>query len=902
VYNLTRLICVFICIFSVQEFYAITSSTQDGNWSSWSIWDNGSPGCGDTIYVSSGNTVTVDMNIDYTACGTPMFLVVEGTLQFKNGPKLKLPCGSGVLVKQGGQILGGGGKGSQNEITICGVTVWIRSDGDILTPTPFGAPFSEKIKSIASTNWGTPSTWDCNCDPHFYHDATIDTAHTVSVTMGTDVNDIHIYGILDASSLAGAINVYGDWDNTGSFMEGASSVLFKGSIAQQVTGNTDFYNLSINNANGVSIISGNINIFKTLDLTSGNLSTNNSITLVSNASGTARIAEITGGSISGDITMQRYINAGATDWRFLTSPIAGTTLADFNDDFITSGFAGSDYPLWPTAANPWASIYYYDETQPGVTDSGFVAATNVTNSVAVGEGIWVWSGDTITGTQPFTIDVSGSPNVGNISLPLTYTNTGLPTDDGWNMVGNPYPSTLDWDSPNITKSGINNAIYVWNPDLQQFASYVFGIGTNGGSNNIASSQAFWVQANASPSVTVTESSKTSVDGDFLKQPSNTNPFRISVQNSYGSDELAINFESSASTGIDMLFDARKMTSVNTNLPNISSVLNGIDYSINQFPSQEIDIPIKILSGISGMLTISIENTSAFGNVACLILEDLFTGTTYDLSLVSSFPAFINSSTTTARFLLHIGAPINISTNDISCFGNNDAKAVYTKNTSAPFDITWKDLIGNVISSNSNILSDSLINISEGSYVIETTDNNCANKIDTVVIYSPNQINSYFSVLSDTIYLSNGGNVNFTNQSTNAIYYDWDFDDATNSTLYSPSHVYSQTGNYFVSLIASQSINCFETYNKLITVLSNPTGIDEAYNVEEVKVWISNDNLNVIGTDITSIEIRNILGQLLFTSRNTNRIFNLEKLSSQTLIVSITKKNQISSTKVQYLKN
>ncbi|PIZ05889.1 MAG: hypothetical protein COY57_04865, partial [Flavobacteriales bacterium CG_4_10_14_0_8_um_filter_32_5] len=178
--------------------------------------------------------------------------------------------------------------------------------------------------------------------------------------------------------------------------------------------------------------------------------------------------------ITGNIVMQRYIDAGATNWRFVTSAVTGGTLAELSSTFITSGFPGADFPNWPTAANPWPSIYFYDETVPGIQDNGFMPATNISNVIGVGEGIWVWSGDTIIGTQPFNMNITGPPNVGNINLPISYTNSGLPADDGWNMVGNPYPSSIDWDSPNITKNGVNNAIYIWNPDLEQFASYVGG--------------------------------------------------------------------------------------------------------------------------------------------------------------------------------------------------------------------------------------------------------------------------------------------------------------------------------------------------------------------------------------------------------------------------------------------
>ncbi|MFB0924353.1 MAG: hypothetical protein QMB65_03570, partial [Vicingaceae bacterium] len=359
-----------------------------------------------------------------------------------------------------------------------------------------------------------------------------------------------------------------DWTNNGTFNGNEGTVTLKGFSGNNIISapNQRLKNLTIDNESFATISSGSIELTGALDIVTGNLNTNNSLTLISDASGTARIDEVpfkckytldmsdswgddwNGGSITvlvngisignfyckgansqdnfyisngsnfqlqyssgsfedensytlkngagstlfsngptpttgtnvfstvsncsvlnpitGNITMQRYINAGGTSWRFLTSATSGMTLAEFSGDFETSGFTDSDYPNFPTTANPWPSIYFYNESATGVVGNGFVAATNITNTVGVGEGLWVWSGDTSTGTQPFSVDTEGPPNVGNISLPVSYTNTGSPTDDGWSMVGNPYPSSIDWNT-GVTRIAVDDAFYFWYPDLGQ---------------------------------------------------------------------------------------------------------------------------------------------------------------------------------------------------------------------------------------------------------------------------------------------------------------------------------------------------------------------------------------------------------------------------------------------------
>lgn len=71
-----------------------------------------------------------------------MYIVIEGTLHFDNGKKLRLPCNSGVRTVGSGQITAVGYTGSSENIEICGTVVWRASDGPVTTPTTFGTPFS----------------------------------------------------------------------------------------------------------------------------------------------------------------------------------------------------------------------------------------------------------------------------------------------------------------------------------------------------------------------------------------------------------------------------------------------------------------------------------------------------------------------------------------------------------------------------------------------------------------------------------------------------------------------------------------------------------------------------------------------------------------------------------------
>lgn len=830
-----------------------------------------------------------------------------------------------------------------------------------------------------NTDWFNPNNWDADVPtsimnaliPAGMPNYPIITGNT-AVCKNLTVDN----GATLTLGAAANIDVYADFNNNGTFIPATGNLTFKGDVVNNLnlTGTQTIYDLTIDNVNGASINTGNVNLTGTLKIgiATGNFNTNNALTLISDSAGTARIDELktkckytlsmsdaygdswngayitayidnvpvrifyakrsgssndiyvptgatlrlaytagiyedentytlslnntvifsegpypnTGNNvfsdvatcsffnpISGNITMQRYIDAGATNWRFLGSSVAGATIADLSSSFITSGFPGSDFPNWPTAANPWPSIYFYDESLPGAQNNGFMSPSSASDIIGVGEGLWVWSGDTITGTQPFTVDVTGPPNVGNISLPLSYTNSGLPAEDGWNMLANPYPSSIDWDSPNITKTGVNFAIYIWNPDLQQFASYVAGFGTNGGSNIIASSQAIWVQAfSPTTNVTFREASKTSVTGSFLKT-ANNNPFKMIATNANGSDELIINFNANATNNFDGGLDAAKMPSDNTLLPMMASVMNNELFSINQLPEQEINIPIKILTGVTGVHTIETQNISGLGNISCLLLEDLQTGNMYDLNQMSTINVTLYDTTVSARFLLHIGAPKNIDINEISCINQQDGEIAFAKNSTSPFDITWRDANNNVVSSKNNVVMyDTLSNLANGIYTIETTDALCGNTIDTVELTNPLPIIATFTTAKDTFAINE--QVNFNNQSTNAINYLWNFGDGNTSTLASPAHVYMQPGSYLAKLTASQNSNCYQEIDKLITVSNTVVSVDEI-TPNEVKIWTIDNYIQMKFLDTkkyTEVEIRDLSGKLIFSKNIANTTY------------------------------
>jgi hypothetical protein len=134
----------------------------------------------------------------------------------------------------------------------------------------------------------------------------------------------------------------------------------------------------------------------------------------------------------------------------------------------------------------WYNTYSFDETVLGLLNDGWVSYTSGTQSVQQGMGIMNYD-------SPFSKIISLNVTLSNtVNFPVTYSTTGVPANDGWNMVGNPFPGTIDWNG-NWVKTNVADAIYTWSHCNGSYGSYVGGIGTGGMDNKISSGEAFWVQ-------------------------------------------------------------------------------------------------------------------------------------------------------------------------------------------------------------------------------------------------------------------------------------------------------------------------------------------------------------------------------------------------------------------------
>lgn len=396
-----------------------------------------------------------------------------------------------------------------------------------------------------------------------------------------------------------------NFTNNGSFTANGGTVVFSGTT-QTLNGSTvtAFNNISVSSGSTTTISTSGTTLRSILK-SDGTLNAGGNITLLSTATQTALVDGSGSGTISGNVIMQRYL-ASAYGYKYFSSPFTSATVNEFSDEVNLS----NSFPL----------VYKYDEDLPSNGWYHYTVSSDPLNQLygyAVNFG---------TSGTPLTADMTGV--VGNGSISTTLYNNNQVYTQGFNLVGNPYPSPIDWNaSSGWTKTNIDDAIYFFdasnsNQYTGTYSSYINGVSSNGIANNIIPAmQAFFVHVtNGTFPVSATLGVNNNVrinnlNPTFHKTTTPTNPIiRLSLRyNSEKalSDNLVIYCDASASELYDQNMDALKLNNTDTRVPNIYSISK--DYkalSINAIPyvnDTTTIIPLGIETEMDGQLTLSVQD-------------------------------------------------------------------------------------------------------------------------------------------------------------------------------------------------------------------------------------------------------------------------------------------------------
>jgi len=218
------------------------------------------------------------------------------------------------------------------------------------------------------------------------------------------------------------------------------------------------------------------------------------ITVKSDASGTGSFVDQNSGtgnvtfSGSGSQTVERYLAKDA--WHLISAPISNALSGIFIDQYLRP---------YDEANNEWDD-YIVPLDIPLPAGVGFVCWPVTAQA-------YIFTGSINTNTVTHDLDYSGS-NRGN------------------NLVGNPYPSAIDWEAGGWTKTSIGPSIWIWNQSADppgagnvagNYGVWDGNTGTNDVTQYIPVGQGFFVKALADgATLTMTNAVRVTAPRHFLK--------------------------------------------------------------------------------------------------------------------------------------------------------------------------------------------------------------------------------------------------------------------------------------------------------------------------------------------------------------------------------------------------
>ncbi|WP_460504165.1 hypothetical protein, partial [Hymenobacter agri] len=219
--------------------------------------------------------------------------------------------------------------------------------------------------------------------------------------------------------------------------------------------------MGVQNASGVTL-SQALSLTQGLNLNLGNLNTGGqTFTLLSSATGTAGVVN-TGGVVNGTATVQRYINSSnPLGYRHYSAPVSNTTVADL----ATAGFTPVVNPAYNSSATPgtvtaFPTVFGYNQDRIATVtsnfsafDKGWFSPNSLSDPMVAGKGY------TVNAPNTALVDFVGALNNGPVASGTL--NRGTDAAAGWHLLGNPYPSPLDWSTvAPAQRPGMDAAIYV----------------------------------------------------------------------------------------------------------------------------------------------------------------------------------------------------------------------------------------------------------------------------------------------------------------------------------------------------------------------------------------------------------------------------------------------------------
>jgi len=505
---------------------------------------------------------------------------------------------------------------------------------------------------------GFTANWESKANATGYIVNVYKEASLVKSTRVGAVTSASITEMTPNTSYTYKVIAVGDAENYSSSVESTASASFTTSNIFNLTGTTTISALTskntssvINVATGATLTIDEVAEVNSITAAAGarltinnTLTTNGALTLESDAGGTATLMD-SYGTPTINATVKQHVTAGR-NW------------------YVSPSVTGAVYSV----LNRGASVVEWDETIKDWVPKSSGTLTPGKGYIQVA---------TVAQGSTGTIDFNGLTNSGTIPVSVTRTESG--SSRGYNLVGNPYPSYLNWEqvlnlnatNESLLQSSIWYRTATYNNVAGKF-DYTFNtynstsrvaVPTNT-SGYIPPMQAFWVRANSNGTVTFTNDMRSHGNGqsNLLKAPKEDTRklIRIQVSNSANStDETVLYFDENALNTFDK-YDSEKMFNNVASKPEIFTKAGSERLVINGMNALPLDteLPLGFVTGVAGNFSISPTELTNFDSDTRIMLKDnLNPATEFELSegVSYDFSAPVTTATTD-RFSLVFRAP------------------------------------------------------------------------------------------------------------------------------------------------------------------------------------------------------------------------------------------------------
>ena len=498
------------------------------------------------------------------------------------------------------------------------------SDYDLMTinyNNNGGSNYSYTVKygTTADGTWNNTSTWRSGTVPASNNDVVINHAVTVtnSVSSPAECTDLIINSGTLTINVNCGLTVYGDFTNNGI----AGNILIK----------------SDNTGNGSLIIEG---------------------------------------TVSGDVTVKRYIAAFSSNndgWHEIGCPVTSFSVANTDWD--------------PTYTGTNNDLYYYDES----TDTWMNYRTSTFDFTPQ-------KGYLVANDADITHSFTGTLNNSDISFSnLSYNSS---KGNGWHLLGNPFPCAIKWNDGNWSLNNVVGTAKIW--DYASNPGNYSDLSANG---IIPSTNGFFVQVNsATNSFTIPTASRThNTTNNYkdFKETKNLLQIKITNNKNVYTDICKVGFKADATYDMDIKYDSHKLFGL-SEAPQLWTMSKDELYSTNYLPfdEKEIDVPLNFKAGIDASYVFTVTGQETFNTSGDIYLEDTFTGTIINLKQQSDYKFTALQNDETNRFVLHFynvtATPEIQSDNSTLIYAYNNSVILKSNKNTLNGTIEMVNLLGQIV--------------------------------------------------------------------------------------------------------------------------------------------------------------------------------------------------------------